>query len=179
MIRVMAVVYALKCSTFNHSCAFLIGNITFSAELANFDRPSALCIFDKWSNYLINLPVDHAGNVDFDAHLLVHFIDALEADNIHPVIPPNRSYGVEGGFIFMDDVFVVGDMDPMCTSHMHWDRMGSFPLWISLSPQMMWIIPMATLRSWRKLPFLVDPFQIALTTMPSSWSMEGHFHIQD
>ena len=59
--------------------------------------------------------MDHAGSVDFDAHLLVHFIDALETDNIHPVIPPSRSYGVEGGFIFMDDVFVVGDMDP----HVH------------------------------------------------------------
>ena len=122
--------------------------------------------------------MDHAGSVDLDAHLLVYFIDALEADNIHPVIPPNRSYGVEGGFIFMDDVFVVGDMDPMYTYHMHWDHMGSFPLWTFLSPQMMWIIPMATLRSWRKLPFLVDPFQIALTTMSSSWSMAGHLHTQ-
>ena len=100
--------------------------------------------------------------------------DALEADNIHPVISPNRSYGFEGGLIFMDAVFVVGDMDP----YMHWDHMGSFPLLSFLSPQMVWIIPMATLRSWRKLPFLVDPFQIALTTMPSSWSMEGHLHIQ-
>ena len=77
----------------------------------------------------------------------------------------------------MGDVFVVGDMDPMCTSHMHWYHMGSSALDFFVPSNDM-DHPNGDIEILEKIAFLVDPFQIALTTMPSSWSMEGHLHIQ-